>query len=149
MTARPETLSQLRAFVLSQWMGNDAAMAADAILARAEEAVEKGRLSYGEIAAMTGRKEVDAAVMAAVTILVSTRASVFDVVFLFRDGDEKEPSLLLPRATVSTAMEQGWLEHPVTGERVEEWDRRAYPCVEPNDYLRGLVAREMAPAPTP
>ncbi len=139
---RPETLEDLKAFVLATWHPGPAGTAV-ALLDRAGEIVERGETGYGGLAAMLDR-EVDKEILTAVTILCSSSIAVFDIGFVLREDGRDIP---LDARAVSEANFSKRLAHPVTGEQVEDWEGKTYPFVTANDYLRELLAREAAPAP--
>lgn len=141
MRPRPETLEALRAYVADTWKGNPPGAAADRILARAAEWAHGGAFPLGRLGELAGCESMADEVMGAAVILCQSPAAVFGSAAELIEGDTRIP---LPRDAISKCLEQGWLAHPVTGERLGEgWEARVIPMVEPNDYIKGLV-----PAPS-
>lgn len=142
MQPLPQTLADLRAAILSTWKGHDNADVCDAILARAAEFAHGEPLGFRALAKLAGR-DFDDAVMGAVTILSSSRYSVFDSRLFVAHGEE---FVQLPLDAYAHAMRDGWVMHPTTGERIVEWEAAVYPGLVPNDYLKSLVPAPAAGA---
>jgi len=79
-------------------------------------------ITYGALTKATKLEDINYVVQAS-RYLIGARVPILDLEFEFIDGDLIEQ---IPQEDVSEAMNKGVFYHPVTGERVENFDHMLY-----------------------
>lgn len=131
-----DTIDAMRAEVEATWgevrCGAVALRILDAFVAD-PDARDVGFMALAELVGSDLQQTV-----AAINVLsASSSVDGLDVGFLFEDGDN---AYSLSKFDMAAAEKAGWILHPEDGRRVDDWEKRTYPVVNPSNRLKAALA---------